>query len=115
MFVKIKAFISKTIATLDSVLFGEPACANTYRFPCKWVITGGVDIEAMDYEQAKAYMRSHKVTPELEDCICLNISPDVKNPVICICGCCKTPYIVSTDNPIEVCPCCGNGGVEEEF
>ena len=43
------------------------------------------------------------------------ISPDVKNPVICICGCCKTPYIVSTDNPIEVCPCCGNGGVEEEF
>ena len=112
MFAKIKAKISQIVNWTEQFLLGEEVAANTYCIPCTWVITGRVYINAPNAELAKAYVRTQKINPDLENCYCYNIKPDIKHPILCECGNCGGEYVISEYHSPKVCPHCGNGGGE---
>ena len=110
MFTKIKERLTKAVSWFDDLLFYEEPEDNTYCIPCTWTFSGRVYVSAPDVESAKVYVQTHKITPELEECLCYNTTPDTNHPILCICGNCNKEYVVSPlHNPLH-CPHCGNGG-----
>lgn len=110
MLKKLKAKFDSFMQTLENVLFGTEEVTNTYCIPCTWTITGKVYIEAPNADLAKAYVRTQKINPDMEDCYCLKINPDTEHPILCTCGNCGNEYIVSKFHIHPRCPYCENGG-----
>lgn len=110
MFKNLKTKVTSAIKAFDNLLFGPETTGNTYCIPCKWVITGRVYIDAPNADVAKAYVRTQKINPDLEDCYCLNIKPDTEHPILCQCGNCGNEYIISKYQTNPTCPYCENGG-----
>ncbi len=110
MIEKIKSVFHKMCEVVNILLYIEEQPENnTYCIPCIWQYSGKVSVEAPDFESAKAYVHTHKITPELEDCLCYSTIPDTEHPVLCICGKCDMEYVVSAIHNPEFCPHCGNG------
>ena len=110
MFKALKAKLTSVITSIENFLFEPEDVRNTYCIPCTWVITGKVYIDAPSPELAKAYARTQKINPDLEDCYCLNMKPDTEHPILCECGNCGNEYIISKYHIHPKCPHCGNGG-----
>lgn len=110
MFKKIKECFAVTIARLKDFLFCEEPEDNTYCIHCTWTFSGRVYVHAPDVESAKVYVQTHKITPELEECLCYSTTPDINQPILCICGNCNKEYVVSSPHNPMHCPHCGNGG-----
>ena len=111
MFEKIKSAMD----TVSTFLFGKINDDNTYCIPCKWIIQGKVYVEAPDVETAKAYVKTHKINPEFEDCVCFNTKPDTEGLILCTCGGCGAEYVISPKHNPHVCPSCGFGGEDDEL
>ena len=105
-----KAKFYSFIQSVKNVLFGTEDVTNTYCIPCTWTISGNVYVEAQSADLAKAYVRTQKITPDIEECYCLNIKPDTEHPILCSCGNCGNEYIVSKFNIHPKCPHCEIGG-----
>ena len=110
MFGKIKDKISSFIKVLKDAVFAFEEVTNVYCIPCTWTISGNVYVEAQSADLAKAYVRTQKITPDIEECYCLNIKPDTEHPILCSCGNCGNEYIVSNFNIHPKCPHCEIGG-----
>lgn len=110
MFAKIKKYLTKAVDRLNNILFCEESENNTYCIPCTWTFSGRVYVTAPDVESAKVYVQTHKITPELEECLCYKTSPNINQPILCICGKCGKEYIVSPMHNPLYCPYCRNGG-----
>ncbi len=110
MFERISKFFFDIVQWLkDAIVITEPE-ENTYCIPCTWTLSGSVYVTAPDIESAKAYVHTHRITPEIEDCMCYEAIPETEHPILCKCGYCSREYVVSPiHNPYE-CPYCGNGG-----
>lgn len=110
MFELIKTKITSIKKSIENILFGTEDVRNTYCIPCTWVITGKVYVDAPNADLAKAYVRTQKINPDLEDCYCLNMKPDTEHPFLCECGNCGKEYIISKYHIHPRCPHCQNGG-----
>lgn len=110
MFKFLKAKLDSVIKVIDDFLFEPEDVRNTYCIPCTWVITGKVYVDAPNADLAKAYVRTQKINPDLEDCYCLNMKPDTDHPFLCECGNCGKEYIISKYHIHPRCPYCENGG-----
>ena len=110
MFELIKTKITSIKKSIENILFGTEDVRNTYCIPCAWVITGKVYVDAPNADLAKAYVRTQKINPDLEDCYCLNMKPDTEHPFLCECGNCGKEYIISKYHIHPRCPHCQNGG-----
>lgn len=109
----IKTKISSLINAVENFMFDrEPEC-NTYCIPCTWVIKGKTYIDAPNADVAKAYARTQKIYPDLEDCYCSNMKPDTEHPILCECGYCGNEYIISKYHTPNECPFCKNGGAKK--
>ena len=104
-----RAKFNSFMQTLGDIFIGREEVTNTYCIPCTWTITGKVYIEAPNADLAKAYVRTQKINPDMEDCYCFNISPDVEHPIVCQCGNCGNEYIISSTGDGFGCPYCENG------
>ena len=102
----LKAKFESLMQTLENALFGTDETTNTYCIPCTWTITGKVYVEAPNADLAKAYVRTQKITPDMEECYCLNMAPDTEHPILCECGNCGNEYIVSAFGGNLGCPYC---------
>lgn len=110
MFELVKTKITSIKKSIEIFLFGTEDVRNTYCIPCTWVITGKVYVDAPNADLAKAYVRTQKINPDLEDCYCLNMKPDTDHPFLCECGNCGKEYIISKYHIHPRCPYCENGG-----
>ncbi len=106
----LKAKFNSFIRHIENFLFETEDVRNTYCIPCTWVITGNVYVDAPSPELAKAYVRTQKINPDLEDCYCLNMKPDTEHPILCECGNCGKEYIISKYHIHPKCPHCETGG-----
>lgn len=68
MLKNLKAKFDSFMQTVENILFGTEEITNTYCIPCTWTITGKVYIEAPNADLAKAYARTQKINPDMEDC-----------------------------------------------
>ena len=102
--------IKKAINLFYDWLFEEEPERNTYCIPCRWEVAGHVYVTASNLENAKVYVKSHPVAPELEECTCYRMIADINHPILCTCGNCGEEYVVSTLHNPKACPKCGNGG-----
>lgn len=110
MFKVLKTKLNSVMNAIKNLLYEPEDARNTYCIPCTWVITGRVYVNAPNAELAKAYVRTQRIHPDMEECYCINIEPDTERPILCECGNCGREYIVSRFNTSPKCPHCGNGG-----
>ena len=97
------------LGLIEKALFGYDDSNNTYCIPCTWTITGKVYVKAPNADVAKAYLRTERINPDIEDCYCLNVSPDTEHPILCQCGNCGNEYVISKIHIPLKCPYCENG------
>lgn len=110
MFNTIKARWQSLWRSLENFMFESEAECNTYCIPCTWVIKGRAYIDAPSAEVAKAYARTQKIYPDIEECYCSNMEPDTEHPILCECGNCGNEYIISKYNLHPKCPFYESGG-----
>ena len=108
MIKSIKSIFGSFVRTFENVFTKTGTVTNTYCIPCTWTIQGKVYIEAQSADLAKTYVRTHEITPDMEECYCLNINPDTEHPILCKCGSCGNEYVVSRFHIHPKCPYCEN-------
>ena len=101
--------IKSAMTVFSDLIFGDLRADNTYCIPCEWVIRGKVYVNAPDFETAKAYLKTHRVSAEYEDAVCFNTNPDTEGLILCMCGNCGEEYMISSKHNPNNCPRCGHG------